>query len=182
MSLFSNTTTVCRYFTKKPTDNTAHFIFHRPQQKLSESKNCIHNFEMQNQKNNKTCFTAYLYSAGTHYQNMHRLSVTTRRVTYFILRAHMRAGVSHRQHRKTLEKFWKNAGEWTGMVEISKGEIPGSRRRMHDYIRTCSRLSRRTIELWLANRWVFNFCVRSTPLRLHNRLVDTDISEEDQRW
>ena len=25
----------------------------------------------------------------------------------------------------------KNAGEWTGRVEISKGEIPGSKRSMH---------------------------------------------------
>ena len=24
------------------------------------------------------------------------------------------------------ERFWKNAGEWTGRVEISKEEIPGS--------------------------------------------------------
>ena len=30
--------------------------------------------------------------------------------------------------RKSLESFWKkNEGEWTGKVEISKEEIPGSR-------------------------------------------------------
>ena len=34
---------------------------------------------------------------------------------------------------KTLERFWKNAGEWTGRVEISQEEIPGSKRSMHGY-------------------------------------------------
>ena len=30
--------------------------------------------------------------------------------------------------------FGKNAGEWTGKVEISKEEIPGSKRSMYIYI------------------------------------------------
>ena len=29
---------------------------------------------------------------------------------------------------KNWERFWKNADEWTGRVEISKEEIPGSKR------------------------------------------------------
>ena len=42
---------------------------------------------------------------------------------------------------KNREKFWKkNAGEWTGSVEISKKEIPGSKRSMYGYILTYSRL------------------------------------------
>ena len=36
--------------------------------------------------------------------------------------------------------FGKNAGEWTGSVEISKKEIPGSKRSMYGYILTFSRL------------------------------------------
>ena len=36
--------------------------------------------------------------------------------------------------------FRKNAGEWTGRVEISKQEIPGSKRSMYGYILTYSRL------------------------------------------
>ena len=36
--------------------------------------------------------------------------------------------------------FGKNAGEWTGRVEISEEEIPGSKRSMYDYILTFSRL------------------------------------------
>ena len=36
--------------------------------------------------------------------------------------------------------FGKNAGEWTGRVEISKEEIPGGKRSMYGYILTYSRL------------------------------------------
>ena len=34
----------------------------------------------------------------------------------------------------------KNAGEWTGRVEISKEEIPGSKRSMYGYTQAYSRL------------------------------------------
>ena len=36
--------------------------------------------------------------------------------------------------------FGKNAGEWTVRIEISKEEIPGSKRSMYGYILTYSRL------------------------------------------
>ena len=36
--------------------------------------------------------------------------------------------------------FGENAGEWTGRVEISKEEMPGSKRSMYGYILTYSRL------------------------------------------
>ena len=39
----------------------------------------------------------------------------------------------------------KNAGEWTGRVEISKKEIPDSKRSMYGYMLTYSRLSRRNV-------------------------------------
>uniref|UniRef100_UPI003AF79D5D hypothetical protein n=1 Tax=Thiolapillus sp. TaxID=2017437 RepID=UPI003AF79D5D len=38
--------------------------------------------------------------------------------------------------------FEKNAGEWTGRVERSKEEVPGSKRSMYGYILTYSRLKR----------------------------------------
>ena len=41
--------------------------------------------------------------------------------------------------------FGKNAGEWTGRVEISKEEIRGSKRRMYGYILTYSRLERENV-------------------------------------
>ena len=69
-------------------------------------------------------------------------SITKSSETYFILRAHTETDVSHSQHRKTKtrERFGKNAGEWTARVELSKEEIPGSKRSMHGYILTYSRL------------------------------------------
>ena len=39
-----------------------------------------------------------------------------------------------------IESFGKNAGECTGRVEISKEEIPGSKRSMYGYILTYPRL------------------------------------------
>ena len=40
---------------------------------------------------------------------------------------------------KNQERFWeKNAGEWTGKVEIGKEEIPGSKRSMNGNILTYS--------------------------------------------
>ena len=36
--------------------------------------------------------------------------------------------------------FGKNAGEWTGRVEISKEEVSGSKHSMYDHILTYSRL------------------------------------------
>ena len=63
------------------------------------------------------------------------------RVTNFILRAYIGTGISHSQHRKKSgEILEKNAGEWTGRVEISKEESPGSKRGMYGYISTYSRL------------------------------------------
>ena len=39
----------------------------------------------------------------------------------------------------------KKAGEWTASAEISKEEIPGSKRSMYGYILTYSRLERENI-------------------------------------
>ena len=49
--------------------------------------------------------------------------------------------VSHSQHRKKIGRgFGKNAGEWTGKVEIREEELPGSKRSMYGDILTYSRL------------------------------------------
>ena len=47
--------------------------------------------------------------------------------------------------RKNREMFWKNADEWTGRVEVSKSEIPGSKRSMYGYMLTYSRLQRENV-------------------------------------
>ena len=50
------------------------------------------------------------------------------------------------QHMKKLgEILEKNAGEWTGRVEISKKEHPGSYHSMYGYILTYSRLERENV-------------------------------------
>ena len=68
------------------------------------------------------------------------------RMTYFILRAYTGTGVSHSQRRKKIARgFGKKAGEWIGRVEISKEEIPGSKRSMYGYILTYSRLQRENV-------------------------------------
>ena len=54
-------------------------------------------------------------------------------MTYFILQEKIRRG------------FGKNAGEWTGRVEISKEELPGSKRSMYGYILTYFRLEREDV-------------------------------------
>ena len=41
--------------------------------------------------------------------------------------------------------FGKNAGKWTGSVEISKKEIPGSKCSMYGYILIYSRLERENV-------------------------------------
>ena len=53
-------------------------------------------------------------------------------VIYFILQAYTGTCVSHSQHREK-SGFRKNAGEWTRRVQISKEEIPGSKRSMYGY-------------------------------------------------
>ena len=41
--------------------------------------------------------------------------------------------------------FGKNAGEWTGRVEISKEKIPGSKRSTYGHILTYSKLQRENV-------------------------------------
>ena len=59
------------------------------------------------------------------------------RVTYFILQVNT--------GKKLGEVLEKNAGEWTGKVEISKNELPGSKRSMYGYILIYSRLERENV-------------------------------------
>ena len=46
---------------------------------------------------------------------------------------------------KNRQRSGKNAGEWTGRVEISKGEIPGSKCSIYGHILICSRLYRENV-------------------------------------
>ena len=62
------------------------------------------------------------------------------RVTYFILWAYTATILVTANTGEIGRGFGKNAGEWIGRVEISKEEIPGSKRSMYGYIPTYSRL------------------------------------------
>ena len=65
---------------------------------------------------------------------------------------------------KNWERFWKkNAGEWTGRVEIRKKSLAVNAACMATYWPTPGSKGR-TFKLCVLNRWDFNFCVRSSPL------------------
>ena len=49
---------------------------------------------MPTQKHNNVCFGAYLHSVGIQHGNLYQLSVMASRVTYLIVEAHTRTGVS----------------------------------------------------------------------------------------
>ena len=125
----------------------------------------------------KSCFffIAYLHSVGTQYGNLHPagwpiLFCGPTQELYF----------SHSQRRKKSgDVLQKNEGEWTGRVEISKEEIPGSKRSMYGYILSYSRLKRRTFEFCVLIRRDFNFYVRSSPLR--GGFIDTSKQPIDQK-
>ena len=57
--------------------------------------------------------------------------------------------------RKTWERFGKNAGEWTGRVEIGKGEILAVGVACMVIYGPAPGLNGRIIELWVLNRRVF---------------------------
>ena len=63
------------------------------------------------------------------------------KMTYFLLRAYTGTMCQPQPtQKKSGEVLEKNAGKWTGMVEICKEEILGSKRSMCSYILTYSRL------------------------------------------
>ena len=79
---------------------------------------------------------AYLYSAGTQHGNLHPAGGPT----LFCGPTQELALATANTGKKIGRGFGINAGEWTGMAEISKKEIPGGKRSMYGYIMTYSRL------------------------------------------
>ena len=77
-------------------------------------------------------FLAYSHSAGTQHGNLHPEGWP------ILHRNHVLATANTGKIGRDFGE--KNAGEWTGRVEISKEEIPGSKRSMYGYILTYSRL------------------------------------------
>ena len=74
------------------------------------------------QSNNNHCFGVYLYFVGTQHGNLHPAG----RPILFCGPT-QEPMLTTANTRKTIGRgFRKNAGEWTGRVEISKEEIPGT--------------------------------------------------------
>ena len=115
---------------------------------------------MQTQKNNNTCFEAYFYSVGSQHRNLHQLSVMMNCVPILFCGPTQELELVIASTGKTQEWFGKNAGEWTSRVEISQEEIPGSRQSKHGY----TDLLQARENLWVLNRWVYNFCIHNTQL------------------
>ena len=110
-------------------------------------------------------FWAYLYSAGTQHGNLNPVGWPI-----LFCRPTQEPCVSHSQHRRNRERFWKNAGERTRRVEISRGEIPSSKRSIMAMYWPTPGFKGRTFKLCVLTRWDFNFCVFSSPLRGLDRL------------
>ena len=79
------------------------------------------------------CFSPSLFIFRGHSTR----ELASSRVTYFILQAN-----TGKKLGKVLEKMQVNG---PGSVEISKKEIPGSKRSMYGYIQTYSRLERENV-------------------------------------
>ena len=111
-------------------------------------------------KNNDKCFGPYFYSTGTQRGILHPAGwlVLFCVATQELVLATANTG-------KTREKFWKNAGEWTERVEIRKKFLAVGAACIAIYWPTTG-FKGRTFKLCALNRWEFNFCIRSFPLRV----------------
>ena len=100
----------------------------------------MHNFRMQTQKNNRTCFrpiyTPQALNMGTCIQQGD---------LFYSAGRHRNQFSPQLTQEKLRRGFGGNAGEWTRRVEISKEEIPGSKRSMRGNILTYSRLQRENL-------------------------------------
>ena len=104
-------------------------------------------------------FWAYLYSAGTQHGILHPAgwSILFCGLTQEPVLVTANAG-------KNRERFWKNAGEWTGRVEIRKKFLAVSVACMAIYWPTPG-FTGRTFKLSVLTRQDFNFYVCNSPLR-----------------
>ena len=164
-SLFLKPQHSVTFFVQKLTQHNTLHISQNASISLGKKQNYIHNFATQTQKNNNTCSgTYYIFRWHSPREPASVVCNYEQGDLLYSVGPHRNQCQPQPTQKKLGGVLEKNAGEWTRRVEISKGEIRGSRRSMRSYIRTCSRLRRRTFELWVLNRWVLNFCVCSTPV------------------
>ena len=120
---------------------------------------------MQTQNDKNKLMFWNIYFVGTQHRNLHQLPVMISRVTCFILRAYTGTSVSHNQHRKTWERFWKKmlVNGLEGQKLARKKSPTVSVACMAIYWPTPG-FKGRTFKLCVLNRWDFNFCIHSSPL------------------
>ena len=111
-------------------------------------------FPTTNQEKQPCIFCSLFIFRGHSTRDLHQLSVTMSRVTYFIMWAHTGTGVTHSQQTKSSGEVWKKY-RWLGRRGRNKqgknspavgiacmaihGSAPG--------------VNGRTFELWVLNRW-----------------------------
>ena len=108
----------------------------------------------------KSCFWAYLYSAGTQHRNLPLAGWP-----FLFCGPTQEPCFSHSQHRKNWEKFWKKM-QMNGPErekEARKKSLVVSIACIAIY-RPTPGFKGRTFKLCVLTRWDFNFCVRSSPL------------------
>ena len=89
----------------------------------------------------------YMFWAGTEHRNLHHMSVSISRVTYFLLQAHTETDVSHNQHRKSSGEVFEKM-QVNGPVEeklARKKSLAVGVACMAVYIQTCRRLKRENL-------------------------------------
>ena len=109
-------------------------------------------------------FLAYLYSMSTHHGNLHPQGWPI-----LFCRPKQEPRVSHSQHRRNPERFWKKC-RWMDQ----KGRNKQGRNPWH-YV-ACMAIGwptpdfkGRTFKLFVLTRWDFNSYIRSSPLRSNNK-------------
>ena len=105
-------------------------------------------------------FSAYLCFSGTQHWNLHPTGwpISFCGPTREAVLATANTG-------KTWERFWKNADEWTGRVEIRKKKSLAVSLACMAIYWPSPGFKGRTSKPCFLNRWDFNFCVRSSPLQ-----------------
>ena len=134
------------------------------------------------------CFLlTYLYSSGTQHGNLHPGGWPS-----LFCGPTQEPELAAANTGKTSDGFAKNAGKWTGRVESSKEEIPGSKRSMYGYILTYPRLLTRRQDFSyrprLASQHAQTICIHHSfgrcfyPTVQNHALLVSEISPKGPDW
>ena len=117
-------------------------------------------------KHSITCLTAFLYSADSHNGDLHQSFVTMSGVAYFILKAHIGTCNSRcwqwKNSEEVLEELKENGQERQNLKRKKALAVDDACMAIFWHFQG---YIWRTFELWVLNKWLFDFCARSTPLR-----------------